>query len=88
MDHRQQLVTLELTIEDLCCPICMETIHDPFVTACGHSFCYHCISMHLQHKQSCPSCASYLAQDLIFPNFLLDKVRGGGGAVRPGQGWR
>ncbi len=62
--------------EELKCPICVETIQDAFVTACGHTFCYPCISTHLKNKHSCPSCSNYLTQEHIHPNFLLNKVSG------------
>lgn len=61
--------------EDLSCPICFETLCDPFVTSCGHTFCYGCISQHLQHAKNCPSCSRFLTTELIHPNFLLSKVR-------------
>ena len=75
-----------LTPEDITCPICVETITDPFVTSCGHTFCYKCITTHLKHKSSCPSCSNYLTQDHIYPNFLLNKVTGLGAGVWVG-GW-
>ena len=31
----------------LTCSICISTFVDPFVTPCGHSFCYSCINQHL-----------------------------------------
>ncbi|KAL4457892.1 hypothetical protein ABPG75_012757 [Micractinium tetrahymenae] len=61
-------------VADLACPVCFETLTDPFVTACGHSFCYACISRHLEAAKNCPSCSHYLTPDLIYPNFLLSKV--------------
>ena len=33
--------------ELLTCSICMSTFVDPFITPCGHSFCYSCIHQHL-----------------------------------------
>jgi hypothetical protein len=69
------LDALGLTLEELQCPICVETIQDPFVTSCGHTFCYICLSRHLANKNTCPSCCGYLTIDKIFPNFLLSKVR-------------
>ncbi|CAH1448232.1 unnamed protein product [Lactuca virosa] len=62
------------TDKDLLCPICMQIIKDAFLTSCGHSFCYLCIVTHLQNKSDCPSCASYLTTNQIFPNFLLNKL--------------
>ena len=63
-----------LRIEDLSCPICMESLKDPFVTTCGHSFCYSCITMHLQNKNVCPCCSEYLTTDKVFPNYTLSKA--------------
>ncbi|KAL4562992.1 hypothetical protein LXL04_027023 [Taraxacum kok-saghyz] len=62
------------TDKDMLCPICMQIIKDAFLTSCGHSFCYLCIVTHLQNKNDCPSCASYLTTNQIFPNFLLNKL--------------
>ena len=59
---------------DLSCPICLSRLTDPFVTPCGHTFCYACIATHLQHAKNCPSCARFLTAELIAPNFLLSKV--------------
>ncbi|KAA6423733.1 MAG: ubiquitin ligase COP1 [Trebouxia sp. A1-2] len=63
-----------LAEDDFSCPICMSMIRDPFVTDCGHTFCFQCISMHLVNKKSCPCCSTYVTADKIHPNFLLHKV--------------
>lgn len=60
--------------KDFLCPICMEAMRDAFLTACGHSFCYSCITTHLNHKLNCPCCAQFLTQEQIFPNFALNKL--------------
>lgn len=60
--------------KDMMCPICMQIIRDAFLTACGHSFCHNCIVTHLGIKSDCPCCGQYLTTNLIFPNFLLDKL--------------
>ncbi|PKA52651.1 E3 ubiquitin-protein ligase COP1 [Apostasia shenzhenica] len=60
--------------KDVLCPICMGTIKDAFITACGHSFCYMCIVTHLQNKSDCPCCSHYLTKNLLYPNFLLNKL--------------
>ncbi|KAK8926671.1 E3 ubiquitin-protein ligase COP1 [Platanthera zijinensis] len=64
----------DLLDKDLLCPICMGTIKDAFLTACGHSFCYMCIVTHLQNKSDCPCCSNYLTKNLLYPNFLLNKL--------------
>ncbi|KAJ1899459.1 hypothetical protein LPJ66_002099, partial [Kickxella alabastrina] len=56
------------------CPICLGTICEAFMTACGHSFCYHCISRHLLERRTCPTCQQPLEGDQIFPNFTLNKL--------------
>ncbi|EFJ30221.1 hypothetical protein SELMODRAFT_451298 [Selaginella moellendorffii] len=60
--------------KDLSCPVCFQTLRDPFLTACGHSFCYSCVSTHLNGRSSCPCCSSYLTTKLMYPNVLLGKV--------------
>ena len=52
-------VPLGFNPEELNCPICQEVISDPFVTTCGHTFCYKCLSTHLATKSSCPSCGPW-----------------------------
>ncbi|KAJ1732097.1 hypothetical protein LPJ72_003602 [Coemansia sp. Benny D160-2] len=56
------------------CPICLDTIREAFMTACGHSFCYRCISQHLCERQNCPMCFQTLDIDQIYPNFALNKL--------------
>lgn len=62
--------------KDFLCPICIQTMKDAFLTACGHSFCYMCIITHLSNKSNCPSCGLYLTNNQLFPNFLLNKLLG------------
>ena len=61
--------------KDFLCPICFQAMEDAFLTSCGHSFCYTCITTHLNSKNNCPSCARYLTTEQLIPNFLLTKVR-------------
>ncbi|KAJ2503770.1 hypothetical protein IWW47_002850, partial [Coemansia sp. RSA 2052] len=56
------------------CPICLSTICEAFMTACGHSFCYNCISRHLSERANCPSCYQALTGDQIYPNFALNQL--------------
>ena len=71
--------TRPLLVDDLSCPICMSLPRDPFVTACGHTFCCSCLTTHLNARSTCPSCSNYLIKDNTFPNFMLSKV----GALSP-----
>ncbi|KAG0294086.1 RING finger and WD repeat domain-containing protein 2, partial [Dissophora globulifera] len=50
--------------------ICLALMKEAFISRCGHSFCYLCITQHLSEKQDCPICRSSLTRDQIFPNFL------------------
>ncbi|KAJ7299237.1 hypothetical protein O6H91_Y270200 [Diphasiastrum complanatum] len=59
---------------DFLCPICIQTMTDAFLTACGHSFCYTCIMTHLKNKSNCPCCGVYLTRNQLYPNFLLNKI--------------
>ncbi|KAJ1647306.1 hypothetical protein LPJ64_001287 [Coemansia asiatica] len=56
------------------CPICLDTIQEAFMTACGHSFCFRCISRHLLGRLTCPVCFQSLERDQIYPNFALNKL--------------
>jgi Zinc finger, C3HC4 type (RING finger) len=44
------------------------------MTRCGHSYCYSCISAHLQHSDDCPTCQAGLSTDAIYPNYSLDSL--------------
>ncbi|CAH0698656.1 unnamed protein product [Spodoptera exigua] len=60
---------------DLLCPVCFELIDEAYVTRCGHSFCYACISKAVELHRRCPKCGAALAsREHIFPNFLLNEV--------------
>ena len=56
------------------CPICRDVFTDAFSTLCGHTFCFACITQHLENGRSCPSCAQPLSADALFPNLALDKL--------------
>ena len=56
------------------CPICRSVFTDAFSTLCGHTFCFACITQHLENGRSCPSCAQPLSADALFPNLALDKL--------------
>ncbi|TPX40051.1 hypothetical protein SeLEV6574_g06822 [Synchytrium endobioticum] len=60
--------------DDFQCPICRDIIAEAFVTKCGHSFCYSCLTKHLEYRKDCPSCKNGLTRDQVFPNFLLSKL--------------
>eukprot|EP00741_Cyanophora_paradoxa_P005192 tig00000852_g5032.t1 len=60
---------------DLQCPICFQLLTDAFITSCGHSYCFSCISRHLSQRSDCPTCGrAPLTKDNVFPNFALNKL--------------
>ncbi|KAL6717893.1 hypothetical protein ACLMJK_003978 [Lecanora helva] len=38
------------------CPICLESLHNPVITACAHSFGYECIERVIETQHRCPMC--------------------------------
>ena len=40
--------------DDLMCQVCLQPLVEPVDTACGHTFCYNCITSHLRRNPSCP----------------------------------
>ncbi|KAL8802408.1 MAG: hypothetical protein Q9182_003831 [Xanthomendoza sp. 2 TL-2023] len=38
------------------CPICLEPLHEPVITACAHSFGYTCIEKVIETQHRCPMC--------------------------------
>ncbi|KNC77536.1 hypothetical protein, variant [Sphaeroforma arctica JP610] len=59
------------------CSICRDTIKEPAVTKCGHSFCTACIHKHLEYARGCPVCGKELFETDLFHNFLLDDLMSG-----------
>ena len=50
----------EATKSELDCQVCYSLIHDPLTTACGHTFCRHCVARILDHSPLCPVCRRIL----------------------------
>jgi len=57
------------------CPICFEVLNEPYMTKCGHTFCYTCIQKTIEQTPRCPKC-SFAIDSLgeVFPNFLLNEL--------------
>ncbi|XP_071703015.1 E3 ubiquitin-protein ligase RMA1H1-like [Rutidosis leptorrhynchoides] len=60
------------------CNICLDTVHDPVVTLCGHLYCWPCIYKWFTHQKTtpeyldiknaqCPVCKSEISQKSIIP---------------------
>lgn len=54
---------LQLSIESHeDCPICLESLHNPVITACAHSFGYECIERVIETQHRCPMCRAELLE--------------------------
>ncbi|KAK6438488.1 hypothetical protein LTR95_005306 [Oleoguttula sp. CCFEE 5521] len=45
------------------CAICLEPLHDPKITLCGHSFGNECISKVIETQHKCPMCRAVLEDE-------------------------
>ncbi|XP_054817143.1 E3 ubiquitin-protein ligase RMA1H1-like [Prosopis cineraria] len=63
---------------DFECNICLDSLHDPVLTLCGHLYCWPCIyewlhihsvsSQNIEQKRtSCPVCKSEISQSSLIP---------------------
>lgn len=61
---------LQLSIENSEeCPVCLDTLHNPVITACKHVFGYGCIERVIQEQHKCPMCRAQLedGNQLVHP---------------------
>jgi SWI/SNF-related matrix-associated actin-dependent regulator of chromatin subfamily A3 len=42
------------------CPICLDTLKDPVITKCAHSYCASCIERVIEGQKKCPMCRAEL----------------------------
>ncbi|KAK4695561.1 hypothetical protein P7C71_g2213, partial [Lecanoromycetidae sp. Uapishka_2] len=51
------------------CPICLDDLHNPVITACAHAFGYECIERVIETQHKCPMCRAELmdADTLVRP---------------------
>ena len=55
------------------CKICTKPMHEPYVTECGHSFCYNCLSQWFvshRHNKTCPGCRAQVTKEPV-PDFTV-----------------
>ena len=56
----------------------MSTMVNAVVTNCGHSFCKHCIVMHIQQaeggKAFCPLCKASITKRSLIPNSKISDL--------------
>ena len=62
------------------CPVCLDTIDTPTITACGHIFCFECINCAFIHQQTtrkkCPCCRKDLQNSVLREIKMEDSVSG------------
>lgn len=58
------------------CPICMDTMDEPVITACTHTFCFPCIERVINEQKKCPFCRAELESiaKLVKPAVEADEV--------------
>jgi hypothetical protein len=50
-------------LSELECQICVQLLHDPVTSPCGHTFCQKCLARAYDHSDTCPLCRA------DFPSF-------------------
>ncbi|KAI9183819.1 hypothetical protein H9P43_002871 [Blastocladiella emersonii ATCC 22665] len=48
------------------CPMCLNPMTGPSITACGHWFCLECITGVVEQTSQCPQCRKEMAKDQIY----------------------
>ena len=56
--------SVKLCSTDFICPVCCDLLKEPFITLCGHSYCYVCI----KDCSRCPICRESLNQLIPYRN--------------------
>jgi SWI/SNF-related matrix-associated actin-dependent regulator of chromatin subfamily A3 len=65
----QDLLQIRIESQDDC-PVCIDTMRDPVITACAHAFCTNCIERVITEQHKCPMCRVELADNstLVLPS--------------------
>jgi SWI/SNF-related matrix-associated actin-dependent regulator of chromatin subfamily A3 len=73
----QDLLQLRIDSQEEC-PVCMDTMREPVITACSHAFCTECIERVIETQHKCPMCRAELADNktLVQPSAGLGESRG------------
>jgi SWI/SNF-related matrix-associated actin-dependent regulator of chromatin subfamily A3 len=64
----QDLLQLHIDSQEDC-PVCLDSLKEPVITACAHTFCRGCISRVIDTQHKCPMCRAQLAdaEQLVEP---------------------
>ena len=65
------------------CPVCIDTMRAPVITACAHAFCTACIEKVIVEQHKCPMCRAELADNntLVQPSAGLGESEDAGQAI-------
>ncbi|KAE8150403.1 SNF2 family helicase [Aspergillus avenaceus] len=55
----QDILQLRIESQDTC-PICLDTLETPMITACAHAYCKDCIEQVIDRQHKCPLCRADL----------------------------
>lgn len=71
------LRTMEGSLNDIrdiiSCRICVHSMYEPYITECGHTFCYGCLVRWFEQdrtKKSCPDCRAPVSKQPV-PSFAV-----------------
>ncbi|XP_052407135.1 nuclear factor 7, brain-like [Carassius gibelio] len=70
------MASLNVSAEELSCPVCCEIFKDPVVLSCSHSFCKDCLQQFWKTKetQECPLCRRRSSRDEHPCNLVLKNL--------------
>lgn len=77
--HGQSLQALQTDIDAMrqivTCKICHRLLYEPYSLACGHTYCYSCLSQWLvdSRKKTCPDCRAAVYQQPT-PSYLIREL--------------
>ena len=60
----QDLLQLRIDSQEDC-PVCLDTLRGPVITACAHFFCADCIEKVIAEQHKCPLCRAALADNAL-----------------------
>ncbi|CAD8057982.1 unnamed protein product [Paramecium primaurelia] len=76
MQHQGDLmINADLIIKQLQCAVCINEFNNPFLTKCGHCFCYNCIEEVINRYHKCPLCNLDLNKTDIFKNNQINQIK-------------
>ncbi|KAE8142226.1 SNF2 family N-terminal domain-containing protein [Aspergillus pseudotamarii] len=56
----QDMLRIQVESQETC-PICLDTLEQPVITACAHAFCKGCIEQVIERQHKCPMCRAEIS---------------------------